>query len=67
MYIAPKPQEFTSGLYTNNCTKIGGVNKGNRIVTGRQRLESIENEFMAIAFKSNRAEDQREERRAKRR
>lgn len=61
-----QPASFTSGLYQDNCKKIGSVSKGNRIVSNRQSLENIENQMMNIGFKSNRADAQRELRKSKR-
>jgi hypothetical protein len=47
-------------------SKIGGIAKGNRIVRIADRRENLEDAFMRMAFKSNRADAQRESRRAKR-
>ncbi len=62
----PVPTEFSTGLYKDNCKKIGLVAKGNRIVSQQKQMDSIEDEFMNIAFKSNKAEGQRESRKQKR-
>ena len=47
-------------------TKIGGLNKANNCIRIQAKRDIMEDVFMRIAFKSNRAESQRESRRAKR-
>ena len=47
-------------------TKIGGLNKANNCIRIQEQRDRMEDTFMRIAFKSNRAESQRAERRAKR-
>lgn len=46
--------------------KIGGISRGNRLLNVQQQRERIEQQFLSISFKANRAEAQRNERRAKR-
>ena len=66
-HSTPPPTEFSKGLYKDNCKKIGGgTAKTNHIISNQEKMEAIENEFMNIAFKSNRADGQRDDRRAKR-
>lgn len=65
--------EFSKGSYRatksnhkEHTNKLGRVSATNRIISGRERLDSIERDFFAISFKADRSEDQRNERRAKR-
>lgn len=44
--------------------KIGGLNKANKMIKGMQKLQAVENQ---ICFKMDRAQNQRDKRRAKRR
>jgi len=63
LYTEPKQ-------YTNAKTeikKIGGTEKANRIISTRQNRDRIEEQFFKIAYKFTRAENQRNERSAKRR
>lgn len=46
--------------------KLGGMNKASKIVRTAQKLENLEMSFMNQARKANRAENQRNDRRAKR-
>jgi hypothetical protein len=46
---------------------VGKLHKGKRRVKIDQKRENIEGQFMYLAMKSNRADKQREDRRAKRR
>jgi hypothetical protein len=56
--------------YLNTPTKLGGLIKGNKIVRTRLQRENLEIQFLHLAkvdkFKTDRANDQRDERRAKR-
>lgn len=47
--------------------KVGKLHKGKRRVKIDQKRENLEGQFMYMAMKSNRADKQREDRRAKRR
>ena len=47
-------------------TKLGGLNKANKMVKMQGKKDAIEGAFMRQAFKSNRADAQRNSRRAKR-
>lgn len=70
-HSTPVQIEFSKGTYggkDKHCVKIGGgTAKTNRIISNAEKMTAIEDEFMNIAFKSNRADAQREGRRAKRR
>lgn len=47
--------------------KVGGVHRGQRLVKNRQKIEATENVMLgSIDFRNERAERQRNERRAKR-
>jgi len=62
LYTEPKQ-------YTNAKTelkKIGGTVKAKRIISTRQSKDRIEEQFFKIAYKFTRAENQRNERSAKR-
>ena len=51
---------------SERVTKIGKLNKANNCIRIQEKRDIMEDVFMRIAFKSNRAESQRESRRAKR-
>lgn len=46
--------------------KLGGMNRAKRVIKTRKDRENLEVSFMRIAFVSNRAEDQRNDRKNKR-
>lgn len=56
--------------YLNDPKKVGGLNKGNKIVRTRLQRENLEIQFLNLSkvdkFKTDRANEQREQRRAKR-
>tara|TARA_R110000868_G_scaffold130029_1_gene339524 strand:+ start:389 stop:655 length:267 start_codon:yes stop_codon:yes gene_type:complete len=52
--------------WARQSTTLQGVNKANAIIKSAQRLEKIEGYFMAVASKANRADNQRDRRRASR-
>ena len=52
--------------FKTEIKKIGGTAKANRIISTRQRMDRIEEQFFKIAYKFTRAETQRNERSAKR-
>lgn len=60
------PLTYTQYKGVSEATKPGRVSATNRIVTGRQRMESIEASFMNVAYKAGRSDRQRDERRSKR-
>lgn len=47
-------------------SKLGKMNKAQRIIGTRQRREGLEDSFLLMAFKDTRSENQRNERQAKR-
>lgn len=55
-------KQFTSGLYKDNCRVIGGVSKGNKIVSNQKSFDNAESKMMNIAYKVGRSEAQRERR-----
>lgn len=59
-------KQFASGLYKDNCKVIGGVSKGNKIVSDQKSFDNAESQMMNIAYKVGRSEAQREERKLKR-
>lgn len=54
---------LTQSYSNDKITKVGGTAKGKRMVTTRQKREATENQ---IAFRIDRADNQRENRREKR-
>ena len=46
--------------------KLGGLNKARKVIKARSERENLEASFMRVAFVSNRADDQRNARNAKR-
>lgn len=50
----------------DRAKKIGGLHKANNCIRIQEQRDKMEDTFLRIAFKYNRAESQRELRRAKR-
>lgn len=64
-------QQYEKRLYKafKGVTEIkvnGNIHKVNKLIAHNEMMAKIEDEFMSLAFKSNRSELQRENRRAKR-
>lgn len=62
----PSALSYTQYKGVSEIKKLGRVSATNRIISGRQRLEDIEASFMAISFRANRSDNQRDARRLKR-
>lgn len=52
--------------YNDRAKKVGGLHKAHTCIRIQAKRDIMEDVFMRIAFKSNRAESQRERRRAQR-
>lgn len=63
-----QPIEYNSQRAYSNTrqTNIGGINKSAKIIRMRKANDAIEELFMNISFKANRADEQRNSRLAKR-
>ena len=62
--IIGQPKQYTKG--DTEINYIGGLKKAHKVIRNELQMISIEAIFMNIAFKTNRSENQRETRRAKR-
>lgn len=59
-------KQFTSSLYKDNCKVMGGVSKGNKIVSNQKSFDNAESKMMNIAYKVGRSDAQRERRNSQR-